>query len=227
MSKKAFGWAVPLAIVMLVLFVRGRPPEPLPYKSDAAADVRVVAGPDYESSTWWGCSWEGSCPRRTWTWCLDVSPLTVERAWQIYEHQHEHELSTVREHKERWAAGSTLVQFESFVEQYRANVFKDGPELDAPVRAEVERRIAAYRQAELDLEAWERKDPARLAEIFKRMQSGVSYVAAYSIGRAGKIDEVRGWGMGLDRYGNCVDTYGNARERARERRARAAAGIQS
>ena len=171
------------------------PPEPLPWKTDAAATVTIKAGPEYDESRWWGCSWGNACPTRDWRWCLHIAPRNAERAWEIYKERNQIHLDTIERYREY------RVQ-PPYHEKYRTDLAGMEP-------AQLERAVEALKRVELDLEAWERKDAAGPAHILERMRDGADYRATYGITGAGTAKEKRGWHLAFDAHGICRKLRGD------------------
>jgi hypothetical protein len=180
---------MPILPLLLMLSACNRPPE-LRWTTDDTATVTVEAGPKYDSSSWWGCSWSNICPSKTWTWCLHIIPRTTEKAWEMYEEQHATELGTLRNYRERLLAPP-------YYEVYRADL---AGMPDAAARTQA---VEALKQVELDVEANQKGDADRMAQILASMQGGARYLGSYGITRAGKSNEKRSWDLVRDTSDQC------------------------
>lgn len=183
-----------MPLVLLLAGCDRAPPEPLPWKSDATATVTIKAGPVYEVSRWWGCSWANACPTRDWRWCLHVVPHNAERAWEIYKEKNQIHLDTIARYRQYRAA-------RPYYERYRTDMAELEP-------AKLERAVEEFRRVELDFQSWERKDAAGLADVLERMRGGADYFATYGISRAGTSKESRGWSFAMDRDSVCLKIHG-------------------
>ena len=73
-NKDAWPLLLILCGVALLLFgCPSEPGRPLPYESNDRQTIEIVDR-DYEASRFWSCGWGGTCPMKTWTRDLRVTP---------------------------------------------------------------------------------------------------------------------------------------------------------
>lgn len=169
------------------------PPKHLKWKSDSTVKVTVKEGPAYEKSRWWFCGWADSCPSIEWTWCLDFTPLTRDRAWTIYEEQYEYEIREITS----MAQNGTKPPY---YEHYRIAYADSNP-------TDLAKNVARIKQVEADLEAKQQDEAHFLDNLLVRMKDGVGYIGSFHISRAGEKDESRAWTLTLDENNGCKKLY--------------------
>lgn len=178
-------------LAVLVLAGCNQPPSPMPYASTALEKIEVV-DVEYDVSRFWSCGWSGKCPRKTWRYCLAVTPLTDDAAVKWYGTYHREHLESARAGLARAARAGIGDQPVPPVQTHAS----DGRPLEqyeieeAQEAHAVQVRMQRFRR---DVQLYDSGDPGFRTEIIEQMKAGIRMQAYFSVAGSGSERSSYGW----------------------------------
>lgn len=170
-----------------------QPPTPMPWHSTAEENIDVIDS-DYDVSRFWSCGWSGKCPRKTWTDCLHVTPLTDDAAMKWYRVYYGEDLQRARAHLAAMASGDMRdVPIEPVPTHSPDGRKLEQYEIDEKTqRREVLLKMERFRR---DVQLLDTGDPDFRAQVIAQMKQGVLLSAHYVIAGSGADKSVHDWSL--------------------------------
>lgn len=168
----------------------------MPYESTAAEEIDVV-DVDYDVSRFWSCGWGGACPRKTWRYCLEVTPLTDEAAVRWYGIYHQEHLTRARNH----LAGVARGHYRDLpVPPVQTHTHEGHPLEPYQIEEEKEKHAVLTRMERFrrDVQLYDRGDREFRQAIIRQMKPGFRVQAYFSVAGSGSEQRASGWSLTPD-----------------------------
>jgi hypothetical protein len=168
----------------------------MPYASTQAEEIEVV-DVDYDVSRFWSCSRAGTCPRTTWRYCLQVTPLTDEAAVKWYGIYHAEHLTRARSYVAGIARGDIR---ESPVPPVPTHTAEGRPLEPDEIEEEKEKHalLTSMERFRRDVQLYDRGDPEFRRAIIDQMKPGFRMQAYFSVAGSGSERRASGWSLTPD-----------------------------